>query len=322
MAKPLSAIGIDIGGTNIKLGLVSARGRMLHREHLATRDFPGRFAMLNELVRRIASLRITATRKNFRVTGVGIGAPGPINVEKGSVYFLPNIRGWKNVALRSVLRRRLGIPVFVDNDANAMAFGEFLFGAGRGAKSLIGLTLGTGVGGGIVLDGKLFHGHAYSAAEVGHVTINENGPRCACGSRGCVETYVGNRYFILEVLRRLKKARRGLLYRWVVSGARLTPELVEKAARKGDALSRQMWKETGEHLGTALAGLVNVLNPERIVVGGGVAKAGAFIFRPLQKTLQKKAFPIAVASVRVLPATLGTDAGVIGAAALALAGRS
>ena len=319
--KQPTAIGIDIGGTNIRVGLVDDRGRILAQESFLTRLFRGRSRMLAELERRAVPFQALARATKRPLAGVGIGAPGAIDVERGFVYFLPNIRGWENTPLKKILERRLRIPVFIDNDANAMALAEHRFGAGRGSENFIGLTLGTGVGGGIVLGGKLYHGGAYSAAEVGHITVNEAGPVCACGNRGCVETYVGNRYFLQEALRRLKKDPRGLLGRWVKAGQGLTPELIEKAAKKGDRLSKRLWEDTGVHLGTALAGLVNVLNPERIVVGGGIARAGRLIFGPVERTIQKKAFPIAAASVKVLPATLGTDAGVIGAAALAFADR-
>lgn len=316
------AIGVDIGGTNVKYGLVGSNGRILFRDHFPTGGVPGRAGMLkavSDCVRRLASL--AGTRK-WRLLGVGVGAPGPIDVERGFIYFLPNIRGWKNTALKTQLEKRLKLPVFVDNDANAMALAEFLFGAGRGSASLIALTLGTGVGGGMVLDGRLFHGHRYSAAEIGHLTVNENGPRCACGSTGCLEVYVGNSYFVRRLRNRLRSTprRSTVLRRWLRDGRLLTPELAAKAARRGDRLCREIWKETGLHLGTALAGLANVLNPERIILGGGVANAGALLFDPIRETLKKKAFPIAARSARVMPAKLGVDAGLAGAAALVFAG--
>jgi glucokinase len=240
-------------------------------------------------------------------------------VERGFVYFFPNIPGWKNTPLKALLEKRLKLPVFVDNDASVMALAEFEFGAGRGAKNVIALTLGTGVGGGLVIDGKLFHGPRYSAAEIGHLVINEDGPRCGCGSRGCVETYVGSGYFVCEVKRRLKKGAQSVLKKWVKEGREMTPLLAAQAARRGDVFSKKIWQETGAHLGTALAGLLNILNPEKIILGGGIAQNGGLLFRPLRAALNKKAFPIAARSVRVVPAKLGVDAGLIGAAALAFA---
>jgi glucokinase len=306
------AIGVDIGGTSVKMGLVGPGGRVLARDSFATRGVRTRGAFLRLLANRIDALRLAAKKKHLKVAGIGVGAPGPIDVERGFVYFFPNIPGWKNTPLRSLLERRLGLAVRVDNDANVMALAEYCFGAGRGARNLIALTLGTGVGGGLVIDGKLYHGPGYSAAEIGHLVINENGPRCACGSRGCVETYVGNGYFVREIKRRLKRGEKSALRR---SRAALSPLLVAQAAARGDAFSRRMWREAGGHLGTALAGLVNILNPERIILGGGLAQSG-FLFAPVRAALRKKAFPIAARSVKVVPAKLGVDAGLVGAAAL------
>ncbi len=312
------AIGVDIGGGSIKLGLVSGNGKVIRREIFATTSVVGRRKLFDLLSAHIEGLLKAARKKNLKVAGIGVGAPGPIDVERGFVYFFPNIPGWKNTPLKQWLERRFKLPVHVDNDANAMALAEFLFGAGRGAKNLIALTLGTGVGGGLVINGKLFHGPRYSAAEIGHFVINEDGPRCACGNRGCIETYVGSAHFVREIKRRLKGAQKSLLKKWMVKGRKeLTPLLVAQAARQGDRFSKDMWNETGAHLGTALTGLVNILNPEKIILGGGIAQNGSLLFKPFVATLKKKAFPIAARSVKVVRAELGVDAGLIGAAALA-----
>ncbi len=316
-----AAIGVDIGGTSVKLGLVSARGRVLARATFLTGRSAGRERTLEALTGRGRELQVRARRLGLRVAGLGIGAPGAIDVERGRVYFFPNLPGWKDTPLRALLERRLSLRVRLDNDANAMAFGEYVFGAGQGARNVIALTLGTGVGGGIIFDGRLFHGPAYSAAEIGHLVINEDGPRCACGNNGCIETYVGNGYFVRMVRAELRAGARSVLRRWVeTDGEELTPLLVSQAARRGDLFARQVWRRTGEHLGTALVGLVNILNPERIILGGGIAQNRAFLFPAIRRTIRKKAFPIAARSVRVIPAALGVDAGLVGAAALVLAG--
>ncbi len=311
-----AAIGVDIGGTNVRLGLVGLEGKVLFRDSFATHQPSGKKALLGAILRRLRDLMRVASEHGLEVVGVGIGAPGAIDTEKGMVYFFPNIPGWKDTPLKSILERRLGVPVAVDNDANAMAYGEFCFGAGKGVKTLIALTLGTGVGGGLIIDGKLFHGSRFSAAELGHMVLNEDGPLCTCGNRGCIETYVGNGYFIREVRRRLKKFPHSLLTLELRKGKELTPLLVAQTARRGDALSKEMWLETGAHLGNALAGLANLLNPEKIILGGGIAQNGDLLFKPVIASLNKKAFPIAASSVRVVPAALGVDAGLIGAAAL------
>lgn len=319
MGKGRAAIGVDIGGTGVKMALVDEKGRPLCRETFATRDHRGRKALLEALAQGIRSLAADGRKRGLSVVGAGVGAPGPIDVERGFAYFFPNIPGWKNAPIRALLEKKTGLPVRVDNDANAMALGELLFGAGRGARSLIALTLGTGIGGGIVLDGKLFHGATYSAAEIGHIILNEEGPRCGCGNRGCIETYVGNGHFVRQVRGRLNAGHKSVLSRWIRQGRELTPLLVARAADRGDRLAVSQWALTAARLGTVLAGLVNVLNPERIVLGGGIALNRRHIFPAVKRVIREKAFPIAARSVRVVPAALGSDAGTVGAAALVFA---
>lgn len=322
------AIGIDIGGTNVKLGLVNERGQVLLRDTFSTRHAHSRGEMINKLAAHVRLLAAEARSRRLRLAGVGIGVPGPIDVERGFVYFFPNIPGWKDTPLKQILQKRFRLPVFIDNDANAMALGESCFGAGRpsagsrqAARNMIFLTLGTGVGGGLVIGGKLFHGSTFSAAEIGHMVVDPRGPRCACGNQGCIEAFVGNGYFVREVRTKLK-GRKSLLKRWMKEGKELTPKLVQEAALQGDAFSKAQWTRTGERLGTFLAGLTNLLNPDRIVIGGGIALGGELVLAPIRATLKKKAFPIASRFVKVLPAVLGNDAGLVGAAALVLSKHS
>lgn len=315
-----AAIGVDIGGTNVKLGIVDERGRVLLRDTFLTKGSRSRLRLLAKLTEHIGALRIEASGRGLRLEGVGIGAPGPIDVERGFVYFFPNIPGWKNTPLKAILEKKLRLPVRVDNDANAMALGESLFGAGRGAKNVVALTLGTGVGGGLVLGGKLFHGSDFSAAEIGHMVVDPLGPLCACGNRGCIEAFVGSGYFTRGVMADLRAGQKSVLRRWVFQQKReLTPKLVQEAARSGqDAYAKALWRRTGDRLGTFLAGLANLLNPERFVIGGGIALGGELVLAPVRASLKKKAFPIARRFVKVVPAVLGNDAGLVGAAALVL----
>lgn len=316
-ARVCGAIGIDLGGTNVRVGLVSAKGKLIIHHTFLTKQARNRSQLLNLLIDYILLTKREARRKGYAVCGVGLGGPGPIDVERGFVYSFTNIAGWKNTPLKKILEKRTGLPSFIDNDANAMALGEALFGAGKGCRYMLALTLGTGIGGGLVLDGKLFHGSHFSAVEIGHVSVNENGLPCNCGNRGCIETVIGNGYFVRDAEKRLRAGQKSLLRKWIAEGQKLTPRLVERAARKGDRFSQSLWRQAGERLGGALAGWANVLNPERIVIGGGIAGAGNLIFKPMRETLKKKAFPIAAHSVKVIPAKLGVDAGIIGAAALA-----
>ena len=313
-----AAIGVDIGGTHVKLGLVSERGRVLLRDTFLTRQAHSRSEFLQKLVTHVEILKAEARTRKLRLAGVGIGAPGPVDVARGFVYFFPNIPGWKNTPLQKILQKKLRVRVRVDNDANAMALGEFRFGAGRGSSNMVALTLGTGVGGGLVLDGKLFHGSDFSAAEIGHMVVDPNGPRCGCGMRGCIETFVGNGYFVKEVRAALRAGQKSILKKWLREGRELSPKLVQEAARRGDAYSKAQWRRTGQRLGMFLAGIVNLLNPERIVIGGGIALGGGLVLTPVRTAVKKKAFPSASRFVKVVPAVLGPDAGLVGAAALAL----
>ncbi len=318
MKKNSAAIGVDIGGTSVKLGLVDAKGRILARETFGSGKTSGRAALIDGLCECAGRLGAEARRRKLPLAGVGIGAPGPIDVERGRVYFFPNLPGWKDTPLKKILEKKLRLPVRLDNDANAMALGEFTFGAGKGVSDGIALTLGTGVGGGIVFGGKLFHGPAYSAAEIGHLVINENGPRCGCGNHGCIETYVGNGYFAREVKRRLDAGQKSILKKWLKEGKELSPYLTWQADEAGDVFARRFWEETGGHLGTALVGLVNILNPSIIILGGGIAQDKPRFLAAVVRTIREKAFPIAARSVKVVPAKLGTDAGIIGSASLVL----
>ena len=313
-----AAIGIDIGGTNIKLGLVDEKGRILLRDTFRTKDSSTRDGLIDKLASHIRALSDEARHRGLKLQGVGIGAPGPIDVERGFVYFFPNIPGWKNTPLKALLEKRIRMAVFVENDANAMALGEFRFGAGKGVKDMVALTLGTGLGGGLVVNGRLYHGPHFSAAEVGHMIVDPKGPLCGCGNRGCIETFVGNGYFVAEVRRELKRRPRTALTSLLKGGQELTPKLVQDAAFKGDAFCKAQWARTGDRLGSFLAGLVNLLNPEKIVIGGGLAQSGPLLFGPVRAAIKKKAFPIASRFVKVVPAQLGPEAGLVGAAALAL----
>jgi glucokinase len=319
---PRVAIGVDIGGTSVKLGLVTGKGKVLLRDSFLTSTHTDRKELLDKLITHIDILKKEARYRKLKLMGAGIGAPGPIDVERGFVYSFPNIRGWENTPLKELLRKKTKMPVFVDNDANAMAWGEFCFGAGKGAKDVVAITLGTGIGGGLVIGGKLFHGQNFSAAEIGHMIVDPNGCRCACGNRGCIETFVGSGYFVSAVRSALKSGQKSILRRWIATEKReLTPKLVQDAARQGDAFSKAQWRKAGESLGTFLAGIANLLNPQRIIIGGGIAQGGDLILVPVRSALKKKAFPIAARFVKVVPAALGVDAGLVGAAALAISSK-
>lgn len=305
--------GVDFGGTNIKLGLVTRQGRVLARTTLATCHH----ADPNVFTRGVASaLQRLARVHGARVRGVGVGAPGLVDTERGSIYQLTNVPGgWRGVRLGALLERRVRCRCVIDNDVNAVALGEWSFGAGRGTQHSVYVTLGTGVGGGLVLNGRLVRGAIGSAGEVGHMALTADGPRCACGRRGCLEAFIGS----AAVLRRAQRAmhRHAPRLRSLAERAGgLTPEVVARAAWAGDPASRGIWQEVGDALGRGLANVVNLLNPERIVIGGGVGKAWGLFAPTMRASLRAHAFEAPAKAVSVVRAQLGDRAGILGAACL------
>lgn len=315
-------LGIDIGATLIKVGIVTSDGKLVAKEEFETRKLtsPEHFlSMSKEVTDRLLKAKRIEKKS---VGGIGVGAPGWVNYSKGIVHELTNIPGWHSVALAAELERETGLKSFVDNDANVMAIGETLFGAGRKYKHLVCLTLGTGVGGAIIIDGKLYRGAGGLAGEVGHVVLDLNGRPCACGATGCLERYVGIKFIVANALKRLEdrpKGKKSLLLRLADNKPEnITPELLSKAAENGDEIAIAVWRDTGHFLGIALAVLVNLLNPECFIIGGGVARAGTVLFQPMRETMEALAMNRVGESTPILQAQLGKDAGIIGAATFAM----
>jgi glucokinase len=254
------------------------------------------------------------TRAQLR--GIGVGAPGPVDAERGIVHTLVNVPGWREVPLARLLARRLRRPCRVDNDVNLVALGEWRFGAGAGSRHLVCLTLGTGVGGGLVFDGRLYRGAGGAAGELGHMVMDPDGPRCGCGRRGCFETLVSAPAVVRLAREAMRRGHGPLTALTRAAGGRLTSQLVGRAARAGDARARRVWHTIGRRLGLGLANVVNLLNPDRIVIGGGVAKNWPLFAPRLKATLRAEAMEVSVRGVRVVRARFADQAGVLGAAVL------
>lgn len=299
-------IGLDLGGTALKAGAVSPRGRLLAwREELVDDQAPR--AVAARMARVVRSLQGKA---GGRLRGVGVGVPGPIDVARGVVTSAPNMPGWRDVPIARWVARATGVPAVIENDANAAALGECWVGAGRGRRSVVLYTLGTGIGGGIVLDGKLWHGAKGGAGELGHVPVEPDGRRCPCGARGCIEAYASARA-VVKRFRELRAVRRSRI------GGRDAKEICD-AARKGDPLARSVVQEAGRYLGLAVAGVVNTLNPEVVILGGGMSAAGGVILSPVRAAVRAHALPLMRKGLRIVSARLGNAAGAIGAAGCAL----
>jgi len=297
-------IGVDVGGTNIKLGVLDPRGRIKFRSSLETKHYiRNKTRLIEALIDQIKALIKQAGIVKKDILGIGIGLPGLIDPAHGIVNFLPNIPGWKNVPLANIIKRALHIPVIIENDVNLIALAEWKYGNGAGARNMICITLGTGVGGGLILKNQLYRGEGYVAGELGHIPIQENGPPCNCRGWGCLEREVGNRYLQAKAARLFHRPG-------------ITLEELCSLAQKGDRRALKLWEDTAVHIGNALTGVVNLLNPTRIVIGGGVSNASRFMFKTIERTIKRRAMRVQGQMVKIVKARLGNDAGIIGAEVL------
>lgn len=316
-----AAVGIDLGGTNVRMGVVLRSGEMKASARMRTDVHEGVDKVINRMVSCVEALR-KKTAGKVRLAGVGIGVPGIISLPEGVVRFSPNLPGWVDIPLRRMLEDRTGIRVKVENDANAYALGEARFGSGKGASSLVCITLGTGVGGGIILGGDLVRGADGMAGEVGHITVRPNGIKCNCGNRGCVERYSSASAVAVRTAEALRRGvESSLSEAFEADPSSITAHVVHEAALGGDRLARRMFRDAGRCLGILAADLINLLNVERILVGGGMAGAWELLSGPMRDEIKKRAFDIPAARCSILKGSLGDDAAVLGAAGLVLSKR-
>lgn len=301
------AIGVDLGGTNTRTSLVSGNGDVLDRLKEATCVPEGHAKVIERLVRNIRAEVSSAERRGLAVAAVGVGAPGVIHGRTGVVVKSPNFPDWNDLPLKRILERELELPVVIENDANAAALGEQWRGAAQGIGSMILLTLGTGVGGGIVLDGKIWHGADGMAGELGHMTIVPDGRACGCGNTGCLEMYASSRGIVLA----FGEERGGQ------GPQAVTSEQVTQAAREGGEAALRAVQRMGRCLGIGIANLINIFNPEMVVLGGGVMEAWDLFIGSTLDEVRKRAFAYPAERTRIVPSLLGDDAGMMGAAAAA-----
>jgi len=302
-------LGIDIGGTNLVVGCVAEDGSALYgRASGPTQAEAGASDVMDRLV-TLAQSCMEETRRavpGAEILGVGVGAPGPLDTHRGIVLLSPNL-GWVNFPLRQIIRDRLG---------------EWWVGAARGSRHAIGITIGTGVGGGLILDGKLYHGASDVAGEIGHATIDTEGRRCKCGNYGCLEAYASGPNIAIRAIEALETGAESRLSAMVNGDlGRITAQTVYEAAQAGDDLALEVVNDTARFLGTGVANLLNVFNPEVVVICGGVTQAGDHLFVPLRREIGRRAFKPAVAACRIVPGELSGTAGVYGAAKVFLDAR-
>ena len=369
------SIGVDLGGTDIKAGLVSSVGGISCRVVLPTDVEVGGpkvvAARIAEAVRQVLVKAETTTAQAISKLGktlqspssraeksdskhcghddtreiwIGLGAPGLIIAETGVVHFSPNFPGWSDIPLVDYVNAELAKlhlsktaatdnsrphgnerirgwkPLLrgMDNDVNAMTLGELRHGAGVGYKSIVALTLGTGVGGGVVIDGKVYHGSQNTAGELGHTVIEPNGRYCGCGNQGCLEAYAGAKNIVERTQEKIETGRSTILAKAIKNGTALTPRQIAEAAHAGDKVAMEIFAETGRYIGVALTSIAHILNPQIAIIGGGIAEAGEkLLFEPIRTELSKRAMDIP-ARMKIIKAHLGNDAGIVGAAMLAL----
>ncbi|MBI2619349.1 MAG: ROK family protein [Ignavibacteriales bacterium] len=310
------AIGVDLGGTSIKTGLVSSTGTILYQNKYPAFAEKGRSDVLNQIE---ASIRDAARHAgNGSIRGIGIGSPGVVD-ENGVVKAPPNFADFDNIPLQDEIRRIFNLPTKVENDANAAAIAESKFGAGKSFPDFLFVIWGTGVGGGIILNRNIYRGPWGGAGEIGHISIDYKGPQCNCGSIGCVEAHIGQKYLSQRTAERLQNRPDSMILKLIGGNLeKLEPVYISQAAQKGDELAREILVEAGTLLGVALGAVMNTMDLRVSIIGGGVAAAGDFVMDAIKKSVQQHVLKPLRPDIQVIPAKLGNNAGILGAAGLVL----
>ena len=303
------ALAVDFGGTSIKMGVTAGERILATADRIPTAMFESPQAIIDAM---IASAR--TLRGQFPSACVmGMGMPGWCDYQRGVLYQLTNVRVWdREIPVKEMMEQALGLPVVLDNDANCMAYAEWKMGAGRGMSSLVCLTMGTGIGGGIVVHDRMLRGRRLSAAELGQTSIHYQGKTGPFGSRGAIEEYIGNNELAAEAVKRYAGA--GI----IKTVDECTPRHLDEAARSGCPIALQLWEDTAEMLGCLIMHLMYTLVPDAFIIGGGVAKAGDLLMKPLLENLRKQLFPLLMEDLKILPARFGAEAGLLGAGAMAM----
>lgn len=314
MEKPILAA--DIGGSKIVTAVVSRQGELIAREYLATLAEEGPDVVIRRMLAAFDSTRAKANLARSALSTVVIAAAGAIDTEKGVVTSSPNLPGWINVPLKEILEEKTGYKVSIINDASAAALGEHRFGAGRETTNLIYITVSTGIGGGIIIDKKLYSGISGSAGEIGHMTVDLNGPRCSCGNTGCLEMLASGKAMARAAQSRIAGGAKSLLLELVEGEPRnISARIIAAAAARGDPLSLEIISQAAIYLGIGMVNLVNIFNPDMIVIGGGVARIGNPLLEPARKIVSERAFELPAQAVKIVPSQLWDNAAVLGCAA-------
>lgn len=308
------AVGVDLGGTNIKIGVVSDKGKLVKSISIKTEADCGPKTVIDNIIKGVETI---FAKNKLKIQGIGIGCPGVVSINKGIVENAPNLPGWKNVKLGPIIKEKFGYKVHLENDANAAAIGELMFGAGKKFDSFVMVTLGTGVGGGIVFNKKIFRGEFGTAGEIGHISIDVNGPKCNCGSTGCIEAYAGNSYLKERIRSELKDYPDSKVWKLIENDlSKVSPRIIQAASEKKDAYAKFVIERMGKQLGASLASLSNLLDISTFIIGGGVAGFGKPLLNSTRLTISERVLLSLRSRVLVIPAKLQNEAGIKGASSL------
>ena len=306
-------VGIDLGGTNLKAGLVDKCGKIHQRLSIKTNNNADPqtisqqiFGLIDEIIKVGSGLKPAPTN----IIGIGLGSPGLIDKKGETILFSPNLPRWRNIPIKRMIAERFSIPCVLENDANAAAWGEKWVGAGKEVNSLVMMTIGTGIGGGIVINNKLWRGANNVAAEIGHMVIQMDGPKCNCGNYGCIEAYAS----ATAMVRRFKELVKSGISSSLKDCGEITAKMINDAALQGDKTSVNIIEETGRYLGIAIINIMHVLNPEMIVLTGGMTGSGELLMNPIRQLIGQRAFEASYKDTKIVFSELGNDAGIIGAA--------
>lgn len=314
-------LGVDLGGTKILTVVADHNGNILASEKRPTEAEQGPEKVINNIYATVLDVLEKSSVRSRDIIKMGIGSPGPIGISEGMIYMAPNLY-WENVPIVKLLEEKVNIPVILENDANAAALAEKWFGAGKDVDNLLYITVSTGIGGGIIINKKIYHGVNDGAGEVGHMIIDPAGPRCGCGNPGCLEAIASGTAINRMAGEAIRQDKDTLLKELFINNQeKIDGMMIADAARRGDRIALQIWHKAGRYLGIGLANLINIFNPEMIVLGGGVMNAADLIFRPMEESLKEYSFESNYKSVRICQALLGEEAGVRGAIAVAMGER-
>ena len=310
-------IGVDIGGTKISVVLGTLGGRILDKKVLSTQVGRKSKQSIQELITTIQTLLIRhRIRKDL--AGIGIGVPGPVDPKKERIERSPNLPSWEKIPIRSILHSKFKCPVYLENDANAAALGEKYFGVGRKAKNLVYLTVSTGIGSGIILNGELVRGISGAAGEIGHTTVEINGEKCLCGKKGCLETYSSGTAIAKFMKRALKSGKKSNILKFANSIDQINGKHVSEASNSGDRLAIEIRRRAADYLGTAIGNLINLINPDCIILGGGVIEEPKHFWVPMMKAVNREVYPNIPKRYKITRTRLGKKVGDYGALAVAL----